>query len=37
MLEVGDGILAQRFEPTPSPAACAYCDYRVVCPAAEAA
>ena len=37
VLEVGAGILAQRFEPTPSPAACAYCDYRVVCPAAEAA
>ncbi len=37
VLEVGDGILAQRFEPTPSPSACAYCDYRVVCPAAEAA
>jgi len=37
VLEVGDGILAQRFEPTPSPAACAYCDYRVVCPAAEVA
>ena len=37
VMEVGDGILAQRFEPTPSPAACASCDYRVVCPAAEAA
>jgi len=37
VLEVGDGILAQRFDPTPSPAACAMCDYRVVCPAAEAA
>ena len=37
VLEVGGGILAQRFEPTPSPAACAICDYRVVCPAAEAA
>ena len=37
VLEVGGGILAQRFEPTPSPAACAMCDYRVVCPAAEAA
>ena len=36
VLEVGGGILAQRFEPTPSPAACAMCDYRVVCPAAEA-
>ena len=37
VLEVGDGILAQRFQPTPSPGACAMCDYRVVCPAAEAA
>ncbi len=37
VLEVGGGILAQRFEPTPSPVACAYCDYRVVCPAAEVA
>ncbi len=37
VLEVGAGILAQRFEPTPSPSACAICDYRVVCPAAEAA
>ena len=36
VLEVGDGILAQRFEPTPSRAACALCDYRIVCPAAEA-
>ena len=34
VLEVGDGILAQEFEPTPSPAACAMCDYRIVCPAA---
>ncbi len=37
VLEVGDGILGQRFQPTPSPTACAYCDYRVMCPAAEAA
>ena len=29
--------LAQRFEPTPSRATCAICDYRVLCPAAEAA
>jgi CRISPR/Cas system-associated exonuclease Cas4 (RecB family) len=36
VLEVGDGILAQEFEPTPSRAACAMCDYRIVCPAAEA-
>jgi DNA helicase-2/ATP-dependent DNA helicase PcrA len=35
VLEVGDGILAQEFEPTPSPAACSICDYRIVCPAAE--
>jgi RecB family exonuclease len=35
VLEVGDGILAQRFAPTPSPATCAICDYRIVCPAAE--
>jgi len=36
VLEVGEGILAQQFEPTPSPAACAICDYRIVCPVAEA-
>jgi DNA helicase-2/ATP-dependent DNA helicase PcrA len=35
VMEVGEGILAQRFEPTPSQAACAICDYRIVCPAAE--
>ncbi len=35
VLEVGDGILAQEFEPTPSRAACSICDYRIVCPAAE--
>lgn len=34
VLEVGEGILAQEFEPTPSPAACSLCDYRIVCPAA---
>src|SRR5581483_8394059 len=28
----GEGILAQDFEPTPSPAACSICDYRIVCP-----
>ncbi len=33
--DVGDGILAQGFEPTPSYAACAICDYRLMCPAAE--
>ncbi len=36
VLEVGEGILAQEFEPTPSRATCSMCDYRIVCPAAEA-
>jgi DNA helicase-2/ATP-dependent DNA helicase PcrA len=35
VLEVGEGILAQDFAPTPSRAACSICDYRIVCPAAE--
>ncbi len=35
VMEVGEGILAQEFEPTPSHAACSLCDYRIVCPAAE--
>src|SRR6202035_3998501 len=35
VLEVGEGILAQDFEPTPSHTACSMCDYRIVCPAAE--
>ncbi len=35
VLEVGEGILGQEFEPTPSRAACSMCDYRIVCPAAE--
>ena len=33
VMEVGEGILAQDFEPTPSQAACSICDYRIVCPA----
>ena len=38
VLEVGDGILAQRLRAHALAAAPArYCDYRVVCPAAEAA
>jgi CRISPR/Cas system-associated exonuclease Cas4 (RecB family) len=36
VLAVGDGILAQEFEPTPSRTACSMCDYRIVCPVAEA-
>ena len=35
VLEVGEGIQAQGFEPTPSFAACSMCDYRIACPAAE--
>ena len=35
VLEVGEGILAQRFEPTPSQTVCAACDYRLACPVAE--
>jgi DNA helicase-2/ATP-dependent DNA helicase PcrA len=34
VLAVGEGILAQRFEPTPSRAVCSLCDYRIVCSAA---
>lgn len=35
VLEVGEGILGQSFEPTPSSRACGLCDYRIACPAAE--
>jgi DNA helicase II / ATP-dependent DNA helicase PcrA len=34
-MEVAAGILSQGFEPTPSYEACAVCDYRLMCPAAE--
>ena len=33
--EIADGILAQEFDPTPSPEICSVCDYRIICPAAE--
>jgi DNA helicase II / ATP-dependent DNA helicase PcrA len=33
--EIAAGILKQRFEPTPSPDICRFCDYRIICPAAE--
>jgi DNA helicase II / ATP-dependent DNA helicase PcrA len=33
--EIATGILKQRFEPTPSPEICRFCDYRIICPAAE--
>jgi len=36
VLQVGEGILSQDFEPRPSPSVCSWCDYRLICPAAEA-
>jgi DNA helicase-2/ATP-dependent DNA helicase PcrA len=33
--EIADGIMSHSFEPKPSPELCAFCDYRIVCPAAE--
>jgi DNA helicase-2/ATP-dependent DNA helicase PcrA len=33
--EVAEGILAQKFEPKPSFAACSTCDFQLLCPAAE--
>jgi DNA helicase-2/ATP-dependent DNA helicase PcrA len=36
VLQVGEGILSQDFEPRPSPQVCSWCDYRLICPAAEA-
>jgi len=35
VLQVGEGILSQDFEPRPSPSVCSWCDYRLICPAAE--
>ena len=32
---IADGILGQDFEPTPSQPLCSFCDYRIICPAAE--
>jgi DNA helicase II / ATP-dependent DNA helicase PcrA len=36
VLEVGEGILGQDFEPRPSPDICSWCDFRLICPASEA-
>jgi DNA helicase-2/ATP-dependent DNA helicase PcrA len=36
VLEVGEGIRAQDFEPRPDYAICSWCDYRLICPASEA-
>ena len=35
VMEVGEGIQGQGFEPTPSFSACSVCDFRIACPAAE--
>jgi DNA helicase-2/ATP-dependent DNA helicase PcrA len=32
---VGEGVLSQDFEPRPAPTTCSWCDYRLICPAAE--
>ncbi len=32
---IGEGITRQEFQPTPSAEICSYCDYRIICPAAE--
>jgi DNA helicase-2/ATP-dependent DNA helicase PcrA len=36
VLEVGEGIRGQDFEPKPSYTICSWCDYRLICPASEA-
>jgi DNA helicase-2/ATP-dependent DNA helicase PcrA len=33
--EIANGILEQNFEPKPSYELCSFCDYRIICPAAE--
>ena len=33
--EIGDGIMRGEFQPTPSAEICPFCDYRIICPAAE--
>ena len=33
--QIAEGIQAHRFEPRPSYELCSFCDYRIVCPAAE--
>jgi DNA helicase-2/ATP-dependent DNA helicase PcrA len=35
VLAVGEGVTGQDFEPRPSPTTCGWCDYRLICPAAE--
>jgi len=35
VIDIGDRIMAHRFEPKPSFEICSFCDYRIICPAAE--
>jgi DNA helicase-2/ATP-dependent DNA helicase PcrA len=35
VFQVGEGVLGQDFEPRPSPKVCGWCDYKLICPAAE--
>jgi DNA helicase-2/ATP-dependent DNA helicase PcrA len=35
VLAVGEGVLGQDFEPRPSATTCSWCDYQLICPAAE--
>ena len=35
VFQVGEGVLGQDFEPRPSPTVCSWCDYKLICPAAE--
>ncbi len=35
VLGVGEAVLGQDFEPRPSSTVCGWCDYRLICPAAE--
>ncbi|HSS33629.1 MAG TPA: ATP-dependent DNA helicase [Solirubrobacterales bacterium] len=35
VLQVGEGVISQDFEPRPSPTVCSWCDYKLICPAAE--
>jgi DNA helicase-2/ATP-dependent DNA helicase PcrA len=35
VFEVGEGVLGQDFEPRPSQTVCGWCDYKLICPAAE--
>lgn len=35
VFQVGEGVLSQDFEPRPSPTVCGWCDYKLICPAAE--